>query len=111
MIQKEQLRESSYLPRRELPIKPEKKSEWYKKENPNRLCREYKLKDDSYNNFVSDLLDLQTDLQHHARITLDYPLIKIELWTHDLMDITEIDKDWAKKAEQIFRGYADEDVY
>ena len=105
MIQRERIVENSFRPRRALPIKAIEKSKWYKKENPRRLCREYKLFGDKYNNFINDILDLQSDLQHHAKIILEYPLINIEVWTHDISEITEIDQKWARRADQIFRGY------
>ena len=59
-----------------------------------------------FNEFVMELLELQAETGHHGRITLQYPKVKIEVWTHTLNDITEIDMEWALSVNEIFEGYA-----
>ena len=58
-----------------------------------------------FNSFIMDILELQSETQHHARLTIQYPQIKIDVWTHDLNTITEIDKEWCEKANDIFGDY------
>ena len=99
------LSEASTIPV-ELPIKAKEQSKWKFKENPERMVRIYKLQSESkFKYFIQDLLDLQDETKHHARITIQHPQIKIELWTHDISQVTETDLDWVEKADRIFNGY------
>ena len=100
--------ESSLMPglKRELPIPAPKPNSWTKKEDPARLVRIFKISDESkFNSFIVDLLELQAETGHHARLTVQYPQIKIEVWTHTLMDVTEVDIEWTQKASDIYEGY------
>ena len=99
------LTEASTIPK-ELPVEVKDKSKWKLKEDPERLLRIYRLpKEKEFKYFVQDLLELQDEEGHHARITLQYPQVKIELWTHDLKQVTESDIQWAEKADKIYNGY------
>ena len=90
----------------DIPIMSPKPSEWKMQENPERRSRLYKFSDETkFNAFIMDLLELQAETQHHARITLQYPKVKIELWTHSLGEVTDVDREWADKAEKIFGDY------
>lgn len=100
--------ESDLMPavKGELPIPAPEPNAWTKKENPERLVRIFKIKDESkFNSFIMDLLELQSETGHHARLTVQHPQAKIEVWTHTLMAITEIDIEWTKKATEIYEGY------
>ena len=91
---------------KEYPIPLPKESGWVLKENPERLVKIYKLSlEEKFNAFIIDLLEHQAETQHHGRITMQFPQIKIEVWTHDLNDVTEIDLEWAKVVNNIFEGY------
>ena len=99
------LTEASTIPK-ELPIKAKDKSKWKLRDDPERLIRIYRLpKEKEFKYFIQDLLELQQEESHHARITIQYPQIKIELWTHDLKQVTESDIQWAEKADRIYNGY------
>ena len=89
-----------------LPIHPKKLEGWTVQENPKRYSRVFKLSDQTkFNTFILDLLELQAETQHHARMTLQYPQIKVDVWTHTLNDITEVDTEWCEKANDIWGGY------
>tara|TARA_A100001011_G_C13889157_1_gene666259 strand:+ start:67 stop:432 length:366 start_codon:yes stop_codon:yes gene_type:complete len=95
-----------YAPQ-DLPIKAKKKSKWEILKNPNRYRREFNIKDaETYSNFIQDVLELQEETQHHAKILLIYPKIVIEVYTHLLNDVTEVDRDWCNTVNQIYSGYA-----
>lgn len=99
------LTEASTIPK-ELPVEIKDKSKWKLREEPERLLRIYRLpKAKEFKYFVQDLLELQDEEDHHARITIQYPQIKIELWTHDIKQVTESDFQWAEKADKIYNGY------
>ena len=90
----------------DLPIRPEPLINWKLLENPIRYSRVFKFSDETkFNSFIMDLLELQTETQHHARLTIQYPQVKIELWTHMLNDVTVIDKEWCAKANDIYGDY------
>lgn len=89
-----------------LPISPKSLKGWSVQENPKRYSRVFKFGDETkFNSFIMDILELQSETQHHARLTIQYPQIKIDVWTHDLNTVTEIDKEWCEKANDIFGDY------
>ena len=89
-----------------LPIEPTKKNTWKKLDGPERLSKIYKVTDrNKFNNIIMDILELQNETFHDGRITIQFPKIKLEIWTHDLMSITEVDLEWTRKIDQIFDGY------
>ncbi len=90
-----------------LPIKAKKKSSWDTLENPTRYRREFVIKNpETYSNFVTDILELQDETQHHGKILLIFPKVVIEVYTHMLNDVTEIDRKWCSEVNEIFAGYA-----
>jgi pterin-4a-carbinolamine dehydratase len=98
---------ASTIPR-ELPIKVRDRSNWERKENPERLLAIFTIKSrNKFNNFIMDVLEYQTETGHDGRISIQYPKVKIEIWTHTLKQITNVDIEWTKKVTQIFEGYKD----
>ena len=92
--------------RKEFPIETPKKSGWRQLKNPNRLSKMFKLDvEEKYNAFIMDILEHQAETAHHGRITMQFPQVKIDIWTHDLNDVTEVDLEWAKSVNEIFEGY------
>ena len=90
----------------ELPIRPKALDGWKTQENPIRYTRVINFSDETkFNSFIMDILELQSETQHHARLTIQYPQIKIDVWTHTLGDITEVDKEWCEKANDILGDY------
>ena len=91
---------------RDLPIRPKALQGWTFREGPNRYTRLFKFSDQTkFNSFIMDILELQAETQHHARMTVQYPQVKIEVWTHTLNDVTEVDFDWCVKANNIWGDY------
>ena len=89
-----------------LPILPKGLDGWSIQEKPKRYTRVFKFSDETkFNSFIMDILELQSETQHHARITLQFPQVKIDVWTHALQDITEVDTEWCEKANDIFGDY------
>ena len=89
-----------------MPIASPESLNWSFKKNPKRLVRVFGFGDTTaFNSFVVDVLEHQAETQHHGRITLQYPKVKIEVWTHSLNDVTEIDSEWATNVNEIYAGY------
>lgn len=90
----------------DLPIKPRDNSKWKVLNDPNRYRREFELKGfRRFSNFVQDVLELQDETKHHGKILLVYPKVIIEVNTHVLNDVTDVDRDWCRKVDQIYGGY------
>ena len=91
---------------KEVPIDQPEKLDWNYLENPNRLVKIVQFNaEEKFNSFIIDVLEHQAETGHHGRITIQYPQIKLEVWTHTLNDITEVDFEWAKTVSEIFEGY------
>ena len=87
----------------DVPVQASKISEWEVVSDPNRLMKRYAIP--SYQmliHFVNEILQYQDEVQHHAKIIVDPDEVIIEVYTHDINDITEIDKEFAVMADQIF---------
>jgi pterin-4a-carbinolamine dehydratase len=80
---------------------------WKLKEDPRRYTRVFKFSDETkFNSFIIDILELHTETGHHSRITAQYPQVKLEIWTHTLNDVTEVDGEWCAKVSDIFGDYS-----
>ena len=87
--------------RRPTPVEPHQSS-WRVVESPRRLMKTYEfVSHKEMSQFVQDLLAFQEDFNHHAKITVDHPNVIIEVYTHDVDDVTELDKEYATAADEI----------
>ena len=88
----------------DVPIVPSK-SEWDTLQSPERLSRIYEFKNssDSMVFFVQELVEFQERLGHHAKITIEKDQVSVEVYTHGVKRITNIDKEYAKEADSIYR--------
>tara|TARA_B100000676_G_C17998201_1_gene799210 strand:+ start:1115 stop:1513 length:399 start_codon:yes stop_codon:yes gene_type:complete len=85
-----------------MPIVAAKSSEWRRVTDPNRLMREYEFAEPAtYHNFILEMVHYEHEKGHFAKITADYPKVIIEVYTHEVNDITELDLEYAKEADQI----------
>lgn len=90
----------------DLPIRPKTLEGWTVREDPKRYTRMIDINDETkFNSFILDILELQSETGHHARMTCQFPKIKLEVWTHTLDDITEVDTEWCEKANDILGDY------
>tara|TARA_B100000424_G_scaffold216844_1_gene174944 strand:+ start:184 stop:537 length:354 start_codon:yes stop_codon:yes gene_type:complete len=89
--------------RTELPISIEK-SDWKILKDPERMSRTYNFKNraESLKFFVSELLDYQERLGHHAEITISGDDVKVEVFTHGVKRITNLDKEYARESDSIY---------
>jgi len=76
---------------------------WVVQDDPRRLRRIYTFGNQGeLVGFVWQLLTYQERVQHHADIRLTIGRVEIEVYTRDLDDITNADKDYAKTADLIY---------
>jgi pterin-4a-carbinolamine dehydratase len=93
---------------RSLPVIPKKKSSWAKISDPNRMHRTYTFTSKKeYYLFLSAITAYEQDSDHGAKIICSYPEVTIEVYTHDVNDITELDLEYARDAEEIYRDVKD----
>ena len=85
-----------------MPIIATKNTEWRRVTDPNRLMREYEFADSAtYHNFILEVIQFEHQFDHYAKITADYPKVIIEVYTHEVNDVTELDLEYAHEADQI----------
>ena len=90
-----------------LPVSPSSTS-WKIVSSPNRLMKTYKF--DSFSFFMAfldELLRYQESLQHHAKLTVQDREVIVEVWTHTVEDVTEMDKEYAKTCDSIYADARD----
>jgi len=76
---------------------------WTVQGTPPRLSKTYQF--DSITNevrFIVELLEYQEEVQHHGLLTIDGHDVTAEVWTHDLEDVTELDREYAAEADAIY---------
>ena len=88
---------------RVLPISPKSESRWFTKQSPERLCRTYEFPNrNAARDFINELMDYEDQKNHHAEIKCKGPVVSIEVFTHNLDRVTELDKEYANEAELIY---------
>lgn len=94
-----------------LPIKPIEGNiaivpvdKWVFLKDPQRLKKTYKfLSIDNRNDFVIDLLDYEKSSGHNATIKIQDDSVELVLSTKNLDQVTELDKEYAKFADELFK--------
>jgi pterin-4a-carbinolamine dehydratase len=85
-----------------LPVKATKAVDWKVKDNPPRFVKKFKFKShEKYLNFIIGVLQYEASVKHNAKITLGYPEIIFEVWTHSLEQITDMDKEYCREVDHI----------
>ena len=94
-----------------LPISPLKGDvaimpveKWTKVDSPLRLRKTYKfLSSAARNQFVEGLFEYEDRTNHNAMITIDEGQVTLDVRTKDVDQITELDKEYAKFADVLFK--------
>tara|TARA_B100001123_G_scaffold395251_2_gene476676 strand:- start:729 stop:1157 length:429 start_codon:yes stop_codon:yes gene_type:complete len=85
----------------DLPV-AKMESTWEIIDSPRRLMKSFHINDPTLRKeFVNELLDYEDSVGHNAKITIDSSSIIVEVYTHDVNDVTEIDKEYAQAADDI----------
>ena len=86
----------------DVPLEPET-SEWIVHEQPERLVRQYSFEDVKIRNwFLREVLEEENNSGHFGKITIDGLSILMEVWTHDVDAVTELDVEYAHRCDDIF---------
>lgn len=85
------------------PVTP-KTSSWEVVSSPNRYMKTFELGDFmALTTFLKDVFLYQEDVHHHGKITIDVYSVTIEVYTHDVNDITELDQEYVHMVDNIFQ--------
>lgn len=88
---------------RELPVKTPK-AEWEQLESPTRMRRTFEFRHyEDLMKFTQDVLEFQNKKQHHGTLQINPEDVVIEVYTHDLNDITDVDISYAQEVGEIYK--------
>lgn len=77
--------------------------EWQKIDSPERLIRDYNFSSrEMALEFLRQLFLYEDGVGHHAKITVEYDKVRVEVYTHDISRVTERDIEYATAADQIY---------
>ena len=94
----------NFQPTDNLPVQPIKKSEWSVLQQPERLARRFEFNSFKVMKaFLDVLLRHQEKIHHHATVTIQHRLIDIEVYTHDIEEVTNRDKELAKFIDILYK--------
>ena len=92
-----------------LPVTPKEpqvplvvSNKWEKKKNSLRKTYLFRTEEQKVE-FVKDLLDHEQEVGHHASITLQKDTVELFLQTKDIDVVTELDKEYAKYADELYK--------
>ena len=87
----------------ELPISPSR-SEWELLKEPARLGRLFDFKSrEQLKFFLEEIFEHENMMGHEAKITIEGNLVMVEIYTHDVNDVTELDTEYATTADEIYK--------
>ena len=91
-----------------LPLQPVDFSQWEIVSDPNRFKREFEFNTfPEFEEFLKSVLGYQEEVGHHGKLVLDGLKILVEVYTHDVNDITELDQEYVQALDHIFRDVQD----
>jgi len=90
-----------------VPIMPEVCS-WEVYDDPERFSKTYKFQErNRLRDFIRDLLTFEDNFDHHGTHKIANNSVTVEVYTHDVNKITELDQEYAKMADMIFQDVLD----
>lgn len=77
---------------------------WETVDSPKRLHKAYKfISNNLRNTFVEGLFDYEKKIGHNAKITVEEYKVTLDVYTKDIDQITELDKEYAQYADVLFK--------
>ena len=78
-------------------------STWEIKDNPERMGRTFRFKDLTARNwFLAEVLENEKSNHHYGKILIEGMDVKVEVQTHDLNCITELDQEYAAYCDDVW---------
>lgn len=86
----------------DLPVTANR-SDWVVESSPERLTKKFEFPStDARNYFISEMLQYEKETSHNAMICIEGKDVTVEVYTHDLMSVTELDKEYAGYCDLVF---------
>ncbi len=86
----------------DVPLQVEE-SDWALLAQPERMVRKYEFPDIKIRNwFLRELFEDENNSGHFGKITISGHEILIEVWTHDVDAVTELDVEYASRCDDIY---------
>lgn len=77
---------------------------WETVDSPKRLHKAYKfISSELRNAFVEGLFDYEKKVGHNAKLTIEEYKVTLDVYTKDIDQITELDKEYAQYADVLFK--------
>jgi len=77
---------------------------WIIVDSPKRLHKSYKfISNDLRNMLIKDIFEYEKKVGHHAKITIEEYKITLDVYTKDIEQITELDKEYARFCDVLFK--------
>ena len=90
-----------------MPVTPQVCS-WVVYDSPERFHREFTFSsNDQVIAFVSEILRYQREANHSGTQRIDVDTVQVEVYTHDVNRITELDQEYIKHVDFIYRDVLD----
>ncbi len=90
-----------------VPIKVEKPA-WEILESPERLRKVFSFKNSKkLLQFLFEVLKYEEKINHNGSILVEGKSVTIEIYTHDVNSVTEIDIEYSKEVKDIYRDVQD----
>lgn len=87
-----------------LPVRTKEGIDWELLSSPNRYRKKFKFKKrQQLLNFIADLMQYEDEVQHHAEIMIRYKTVTLTVWTHTLDDITDMDREYVRMTNEIYK--------
>jgi len=78
-------------------------STWGRLQQPERLIKKFIFEDVGTRNwFIKELIEDEAQSGHHGNILIQGMEITVEVWTHDVDAVTELDLEYASRCDDIF---------
>ena len=86
----------------EIPIVPTER--WALAGKPKTLSKTFRFaRAGDRNRMLQELLDYEEKSRHHAKIIIEEDTLKLSLVTKNIEQVTELDKEYARFADQVFK--------
>lgn len=104
--ERDPLREAALTLSVNVPIQP-RRFDWERMSDPERLGKTFEFKDHSeYTNFLAEVLQYESQAGHYGKMVCEFPKVHIEVYTHDVNGITELDLEYTAEVDDIRRDVA-----
>ena len=91
----------------DFPIRPNQ-CEWEVFESPERFSKNFKFSSRKrLLDFVSEVLALEDEINHHGEIIINFDEVTIAVYTHTVNRITEIDQEYTRHVDNIHKDVLD----